>query len=136
MIKRILSLMLALVALLSVVSCGGTPAATTDPTVTDTPSTDPVTEPTTTGIYDTLKNDIYLDDMEFNVHLSGNSVHTPDDFTVAESGSVMDDAIFEKNALMAEKYGVETYLYDGVHPATAGAKLIATEWLKVFNEVK
>ena len=37
---------------------------------------------------------------------------------------------------LSEKYGVETYLYDGVHPATAGAKLIATEWLKVFNEVK
>lgn len=35
---------------------------------------------------------------------------------------------------LSEKYGVQTYLYDGVHPATAGAKLIATEWLKVFEE--
>ena len=34
----------------------------------------------------------------------------------------------------AAKYGAENYLYDGVHPAPAGAKLIATEWLKVFNE--
>lgn len=27
----------------------------------------------------------------------------------------------------------ENYLYDGVHPAAAGAKLIADEWLKVFR---
>ena len=27
-------------------------------------------------------------------------------------------------------------LEDGVHPATGGAKLIANEWLKVFNEIK
>ena len=35
---------------------------------------------------------------------------------------------------LSEKYGVEHYLYDGVHPATAGAKLIADNWLKVFDE--
>ena len=33
-----------------------------------------------------------------------------------------------------EKYGVKAYLYDGVHPDAAGAKLIANEWLKVFRE--
>nr|MBR6778028.1 SGNH/GDSL hydrolase family protein [Clostridia bacterium] len=36
----------------------------------------------------------------------------------------------------AQKYGVENYLYDGVHPAPAGAKLIATEWMKVFEKIK
>ena len=36
----------------------------------------------------------------------------------------------------AKKYGVENYLYDGVHPAPAGAKLIATEWMKVFEKIK
>ena len=36
----------------------------------------------------------------------------------------------------AKKYGVENYLYDGVHPAPAGAKLIATEWMKVFKKIK
>ena len=106
MLKRIFALSVALITLLSAVSCTSTPADTTDAPVTDVPVTDPATEAATTGVYDTLKNDIYLDDMEFSVHLSGNSQHTPDDFTVAESGSVMDDAIFEKNALMAEKYGV------------------------------
>ena len=32
------------------------------------------------------------------------------------------------------KYGVKPFLYDGVHPDTAGARLIANEWLKVFRE--
>ena len=34
----------------------------------------------------------------------------------------------------AEKYGAEHILYDGVHPMLAGAKIIATEWLKAFKE--
>ena len=33
----------------------------------------------------------------------------------------------------AKEYGEKHYLYDGVHPHIAGAKLIATEWLKVFD---
>ena len=32
----------------------------------------------------------------------------------------------------AAKYGAEYYLYDGVHPAPAGARLIANEWMKAF----
>lgn len=38
----------------------------------------------------------------------------------------------EKFNALAEKYGEENYLYDGVHPNLAGAKLISEEWLKVF----
>ena len=34
----------------------------------------------------------------------------------------------------AEKYGADTVLSDGVHPATLGAKIIADEWMKLFNE--
>lgn len=34
----------------------------------------------------------------------------------------------------AKKHGVKPFLYDGVHPMIAGAKLICDEWLKVFNE--
>lgn len=34
----------------------------------------------------------------------------------------------------AEKDGAETYLYDGVHPSVAGAKIIADEWLRVFEK--
>ena len=41
----------------------------------------------------------------------------------------------EKFDEVAEKYGVTYYLYDGVHPTAAGAKLIANEWLKVFKTI-
>ena len=34
----------------------------------------------------------------------------------------------------AEKDGVENYTLDGVHPQQAGAKLIANEWLKAFQQ--
>lgn len=33
---------------------------------------------------------------------------------------------------VAEKYGAENWLYDGVHPAVAGAKLISEKWLEAF----
>mgnify|MGYP003298033690 FL=1 len=38
--------------------------------------------------------------------------------------------VFDKQA---EKYGSEVYLGDGIHPTAAGARLIADEWIKVFN---
>ena len=41
-------------------------------------------------------------------------------------------ALFRRAA--AEKYGADTVLSDGVHPATLGAKIIADEWMKLFNE--
>ena len=34
----------------------------------------------------------------------------------------------------AEKFGAEHYLYDGVHPMLAGAKLITDEWLNKFKK--
>lgn len=40
----------------------------------------------------------------------------------------------EKFDKAAEEYGAQYYLYDGVHPSIAGAKLIADEWLKLFDE--
>ena len=42
----------------------------------------------------------------------------------------------EKLDKVAEKDGVKYYLPDGVHPSVAGAKLIAEEWLKLFETVK
>ena len=41
----------------------------------------------------------------------------------------------ERFDLAAEKFGAEKYLYDGVHPTVAGAKLIADEWLKAFGSM-
>ena len=42
-------------------------------------------------------------------------------------------ALQDKFEEVAERFGAEYYLYDGIHPDIAGAKLIAEEWLKVFN---
>lgn len=44
-------------------------------------------------------------------------------------------ALQDKFEIMAKKYGAKNYLYDGCHPNIAGSKLIAKEWLKVFNKI-
>ncbi|MBQ7010294.1 MAG: hypothetical protein IJN63_01170 [Clostridia bacterium] len=106
MLKRITALLMLTVMLLSAVACATEGSAETTPAVTDGTTNPPETAPTTTGVYDTLKNDIQMDDMEFNVHLSANGKGSPDDFTIKDSGTVMDEAIFEKNSIMADKYGV------------------------------
>lgn len=40
----------------------------------------------------------------------------------------------EKFERAAAKHGVDSYLYDGVHPNVAGAKLIADAWIEMFKE--
>ena len=35
----------------------------------------------------------------------------------------------------SSKTNVENYLYDGVHPDVAGARLIADEWLKAYSKI-
>ena len=39
----------------------------------------------------------------------------------------------DKLSEAAAKVGAEYYLFDGIHPTPAGAKLIANEWLKAFK---
>ena len=36
----------------------------------------------------------------------------------------------------AEQYGEECILYDGVHPSLVGAKIIADEWLNLFENIE
>lgn len=40
----------------------------------------------------------------------------------------------EKFASLSDKNGTSHYLYDGVHPTIAASKIIADEWLEVFNQ--
>ena len=40
----------------------------------------------------------------------------------------------DKLIVAAKKFGAEHYLYDGVHPMVAGAKLIADEGVKLFKD--
>jgi lysophospholipase L1-like esterase len=42
----------------------------------------------------------------------------------------------EKIDEAAAKYGAQNILFDGVHPAPAGAVLIAGEWLKRFEKIE
>lgn len=42
----------------------------------------------------------------------------------------------DKLSALAEKNGAKYYLYDGIHPTPVGSKIIATEWLKTFKEIK
>ena len=39
----------------------------------------------------------------------------------------------EKFTSLAKNNGASHYLYDGVHPTIAASKIIADEWLEVFN---
>jgi lysophospholipase L1-like esterase len=41
----------------------------------------------------------------------------------------------DKFEAAAKKYTAKNYLYDGTHPSIAGSKLIAKEWLKVFEKI-
>lgn len=41
----------------------------------------------------------------------------------------------EKFEEAAKKHGAEELLFDGIHPDTAGAMLIANEWLKTFEKM-
>ena len=40
----------------------------------------------------------------------------------------------EKFNYFSSKFGVEHYLYDGVHPNVSGSTLIADEWVKYFKK--
>ncbi len=53
---------------------------------------------------------------------------------IAEDYSLGFIPLQEKFDIAAEKYGVSTYLYDGVHPDIAGARLIADEWIKYYEK--
>ena len=41
----------------------------------------------------------------------------------------------EEFSKKAQKYGVQYFLFDGVHPHVAGARLIAKEWMKTFEKI-
>lgn len=57
---------------------------------------------------------------------------------VAKKVAAEEGALFlplqEKLSALAEKFGNESVLIDGVHPNIAGSKLIADEWIKLFKE--
>lgn len=66
----------------------------------------------TTGVYDTLKTDIALSGTKFNILMTGQGGRTPDDFSYENNMTVMDDAIYRRNMIMEENYGV---IISGTH---------------------
>ncbi len=55
---------------------------------------------------------------------------------IAEDYGLFFVPLQEKFDEVSAKHGIDYYTFDGVHPTTAGAKLIANEWIKCFKEIK
>ena len=53
---------------------------------------------------------------------------------LAEKYSLEFLSLQDKLNKAAKKNCVSVYLYDGVHPDTAGARLIADEWMNLYNK--
>ena len=106
MLKRPTAFALLAGILLSLFTACGDGKTPPPSTSGNDPSDTSASDSSTTGIYDTIKHDVYYNDMDFNVLLTGNSIHTPDDFTIQQTGTVMSEAVFQKNSIMADKYGV------------------------------
>lgn len=97
--KKLLSVLLVAAMLLALTACGGDVAETTAPagdTVTTEPAADApdLPDPSTLDI-----------DGEFRILVSGNSAR--DDFAGNSEGTAVEIAIYRRNAVLAEKYGVE-----------------------------
>ncbi len=106
--RKYLYCVLLLTAAAVLVSCGG---KDTGPVNADTSSagieTAPAdTTPVTTGVYDTIDHDVKYDDRDYNILQTSQHSHCNDDFSFHDSGTVMDNAIFHRNAAMEDNYGI------------------------------
>ncbi len=98
--KKLLALLLAALMLLALAACGGTPAETTAPASPVTASPDEayspdLPDPETVDIAGT-----------FNILVSAN-IERNDFHAEGEEGTAVETAIFRRNELLKEKYGVE-----------------------------
>lgn len=97
--KRVFAFLLAMTLLFALISCGGAPQETeavdfaeeTEPSAVDAPN---LPDPATLDIGG-----------EFRILVSGNSAR--DDFAGNSEGTAVEIAIYRRNAVLAEKYGVE-----------------------------
>lgn len=55
---------------------------------------------------------------------------------IAEDYNAVFVPLQERLEKLAEKNTPQYYLYDGVHPSVAGAKVIADAWIEVFEKMK
>lgn len=84
------------------VSCGTVPVPP-DPPVDSSGKSTEETEP---DLYDTIKHDVKYDNFEYHTLVTGLALRTPNDFLYTGAATVMDDAIYRRNMLMEDRYGV------------------------------
>lgn len=107
---RILSLILALLTLSSVAACGGSAPGTQDSTTPSANSDDTETTPDTTAELKPDLPDKKFDGYEFNIvnTVAGWSIYNNEHIVVEEeNGEVLNDAIFNRNRHVEDKYGVK-----------------------------
>ncbi|MBQ2118856.1 MAG: extracellular solute-binding protein [Clostridia bacterium] len=99
--KRAAALLLCLSLLFSVSCAAQSPTA--DTTAAPSESAEETAAP---DAYDTIRHDVKYDGRTFSLLLTGNSAHTPNDFDSKDGITVMQDAIYRRNLIMEEQYGV------------------------------
>lgn len=99
------ALMLALAAL---VSCGGDSPAQTTPSVVTTEPTAETTEPVTTEPAEELvvPENYFLDGYEYTILCTALMTNPPTPFAFNDTGLVLDEAVYRRNTLVEDTYGI------------------------------
>ncbi len=106
MAKRLVCLALSLMFVLAaLVSCGGDTANETTPAVT----TDaPATEPVTTEYVETLvvPENYFLNGYDYTILCTALMTNPPTPFAFNDTGLVLDEAVYKRNTLVEDTYGI------------------------------
>ena len=111
MAKRIVCLVFALMlALAALVSCGGDSPAQTTPSVVTTEPTAETTEPVTTEPAEELvvPENYFLDGYEYTILCTALMTNPPTPFAFNDTGLVLDEAVYRRNTLVEDTYGIAT----------------------------
>ena len=106
MAKRFVCLAFSVLLLLgALVSCGGSGTTETTPAVT----TDaPATEPVTTEYVETLEvpENYFLNGYEYTILCTALMTNPPAPFKFSDTGLVLDEAVYRRNTLIEDTYGI------------------------------
>ncbi len=105
MAKRILCLVLSLMfALAALVSCGGDTADTTPAVTTDPPATEPVTTEYVENLV--VPENYFLNGYEYTILCTALMTNPPTPFEFNDTGLVLDEAVYRRNTLVEDTYGI------------------------------
>ena len=106
MAKRFVCLAFSVLLVLgALVSCGGSGTTETTPAVT----TDaPATEPVTTEYVETLEvpENYFLNGYEYTILCTALMTNPPTPFKFSDTGLVLDEAVYRRNTLVEDTYGI------------------------------